>query len=258
MTEGDRRKRDTSFEDDEIDPLDGGSARRARAVTLTMKAPPLVLPGEVPATVEGSESAGPTASSAARPESPRPSHLDAWTLDRLRRSSLPPAMAQRAVSVLPPAARTATPLEGLEPSDDGDVLSLVGRAGVALPQTADLVGELADNFALGDFTGALRVAELLLGQDPAHDLAQHYARSSREKLEGIYTSRLSVGGEVPELTVPESELRWLGLDPQIAMVLARVDGRTPLDHVIRLSGVPRLDALRALVELLSAKVIRLV
>lgn len=257
MTDGERLKRDTGFEDEEFDLLGGGTPRRASPVTLTMKAPPLVLPGEVPAAVAGLDSAAPTASKAC-PVAPSPAHLDAWTLDRLKRSSLPPAMAQRAVSAFPPAPRTPVPAEGPEAPDDGDVLSLVGRTGAALPHAADLVGEMADSFALGDFTGALRVAELLLGQDATHDLAQHYARSSREKLESIYTSRLSIGGDVPELTVPESELRWLGLDPQIGMVLARVDGRTRLDTVIALSGVPRLDALRALVELLGAKVIRLV
>lgn len=224
-------------------------AGRSRSITLTLNAPPLTLPGEV-----SHESARPLA----RPPAPTHTNLDAWNLDKLRRSSLPPAMAQRAVNtVFPPPPRTPMPEAG-ENVEDGGALSLVGRSPVPPPHAADLLGEISDRFALGDYTGALRAAELVLGQEPDHDLAQHYARASREKLEAMYSSRVFAGGTVVELALPEEELRWLGLDPQVATLLMRVDGRSDVEAVIAASGVPRLEALRALVELLDGKVIRLV
>lgn len=234
----------------DADEADGeGLAGRSRSITLTLQAPPLTLPGEV---------SNETVLPAPRPSIASPSHLDAWNMDKLRRSSLPPAMAQRAVNtVVPPPPRTPMP-EASEGAEDGGALSLVGRSPVPLPYAADLLGELSDRFALGDYTGALRVAELVLGQEPNHDLAQHYARSSREKLEAMYSSRVFGGGTVVELALPEAELRWLGLDPQVATLLSRVDGRSDVEAVISASGVPRLEALRALVELLDGKVIRLV
>ncbi len=167
-------------------------------------------------------------------------------------------MARRAVTALPPPPRSLTPEPIDAAGEDGGALSLVARATSPTTFADDLFSEMSDRFALGDFTGALRAAELLLGQDPAHDLAQHYRSTSRSKLEAMYTSRLSAGGPVPELAVPDSELRWLGLDPQIAMVLSRVDGESDIEAVIAGSTVPRLEALRALVALLDARVIRLV
>ncbi len=257
MKEGERRPRDVRKaappipEGDEADSLLPGT-KRSRAVKLTLNALPLTLPGEASSELH--------IPAAPRVPSSDPAHFDAWTLDKLRRSSLPPAMAQRAVSALPPPpppSRTPGPELG-DVREDGDALSLVGRSQVPPAFTADLFSEMSDRFALGDFTGALRAAELLLGQDPNHDLAQHYRSSSRSKLEAMYSSRLSAGGPVPELAIAESELRWLGLDSQIGMVLSRVDGASDVDTVIAGSGVPRLEALRALVELLDGHVIRLV
>jgi len=247
---GDGKARgERSAETDDADAAEASLGGRSRSITLTLSAPVLMLPGEEVADI-------------ARPASvrtpPTPSNLDAWSLDKLRRSSLPPAMAQRAVSTaFPPPPRTPMP-EASDASEDGGALSLVGRSPVPPPYAADLLGEVSDRFALGDYTGALRVAELILGQDPAHDLAQHYARSSRDKLEAMYSSRLLGGATVIELALPEPELRWLGLDPQVAALLARVDGRSDVESVIAASGVPRLEALRALVELLEGKVVRLV
>ena len=84
---------------------------------------------------------------------------------------------------------------------------------------------MTERFALGDFSGCLRAAELLLGQDRGHDLAAHYARESREKLEELYTSRLTAKGRIPVLAVLESDVRWLGLDPRVGFLISRIDGR---------------------------------
>lgn len=220
-----------------------------RSVTLSLSAPPLTLPGEV----SNETFLDPTDASVAY------AHLDAWSLDKLRRSSLPPAMAQRAVTtVIPPPARTPAPEAG-DGTEDGGALSLIGRSPVPPAPAADLLGEIADRFALGDYTGALRAAELVLGQDPGHDLAQHYAGQSREKLEFMYSSRaFADGNKVVQLALPEQELRWLGLEPQFSTLLARVDGKSDAEAVISASGLPRLEALRGLVALLDGKVIRLV
>ena len=117
---------------------------------------------------------------------------------------------------------------------------------------------MSERFALGDFSGGLRAAELVLGQDPEQELARHYAHESRQKLESLYLSRLSSQGRVPKLALPESEIRWLGLDSRMGFLLSRIDGSSDYETILELSGMPRLEALRSLVELVDAKVIRIV
>jgi hypothetical protein len=216
-------------------------------VTLTFGGPPLDLPREL---VEHEA----RALRAARAE---PAHLDAWSADRLRRSSLPPsAESSAAVSVFPQPRVAEAQAGAGDEIFESDLLALVSRARPM--QALDVATEMTERFSLGDFSGALRAAELLLGQQPDHELAQHYARESRAKLEDMYTSRLEAQGRVLHVAVPASEIAWLGLDPHLTALLAQVDGESDYEAVLAQSSMPRIAALRALVELLEARVIRLV
>jgi hypothetical protein len=213
-----------------------------RRVTLTLSLPPLSLPED--------ESAGGVTQRTPVPIEPR--NYDGWNADRLKRSSLPPS------STLPPAAPT-TPLPNRpdqQDDDDGDAFALVSRSSSTSP-AFDLVSEMAERFALGDFSGSLRAAELILGRDPHHALAQHYARETHTKLEVLYCSRLDAQGRIPQLAVAENEVRWLGLDPQVGHLIARIDGIVDYEQVVTASGMPRLAALRTLVELVDGRVVRL-
>jgi hypothetical protein len=219
----------------------------AGRVTLTLGGPPLELPREL---LDQEPVVAP------RNLRSEPHHLDAWSADRLRRSSLPPsAESSAAVSVFPPTPANDAAAERMLGDEGSDLLNLVSRARPM--QALDLVTEMTERFSLGDFSGALRAAELLLGQQPDHELGQHYARESRAKLEDMYTSRL--GGARPlQVAVPQTDIAWLGLDPHVAALLAQVDGESDYEAVLAQSSMPRLAALRALVDLLEARVIRLV
>jgi hypothetical protein len=225
----------------------GSEDSYGRKVTLTLSAPPLALPED--------EEHG-SAAQRGTPVPIEPRNYDAWNADRLKRASLPPT------STLPPSAPT-TPLPSQEPpplpfgeDDDGDAFALVSRSTSTTP-AFDLVAEMAERFSLGDFSGSLRAAELILGRDPEHGLAQHYARETHHKLEVLYCSRLDAQGRIPELAVAENEVRWLGLDPQVGHLLARIDGMLDYEQVVQASGMPRLAALRTLVELVDGRVVRL-
>lgn len=211
-------------------------------VTLSLDGPPLSLPGE-----------GSTPDVAPRHSSrPEPQFLDAWSADRLKRSSLPPSAGIPTFSTAPPANDT----EGGELSDESEILKLVSQAPRA--QSLDLVTEMTERFALGDFSGALRAAELLLGQHPSHPVAQHYANEATAKLEEMYTSRLHPKTALLQVAMPTSEIAWLGLDPQVGALLALIDGQSNYETLLSHCGMPRLWALRALSDLLDARVIRLV
>jgi hypothetical protein len=229
-----------------------------RRVTLTLSVPPFALPEDLDHAADVQPAPVPI----------EPRNYDAWNADRLKRSSLPPT------STLPPAA-PVTPLPsrpgqhsggpgpfgatlpgGPALDEEGDAFALVSRSSSTAP-AFDLVAEMAERFALDDFSGSLRAAELLLGRDPDHLLAQHYARETHHKLEVLYRSRLDAQGRVPHLAVAENEVRWLGLDPQVGHLLAKIDGVMDYDQVVKASGMPRLAALRTLVELVDGRVVRL-
>jgi hypothetical protein len=194
---------------------------------------------------------------------------DAWILDRRHRSSPPPTVAQRfggKPSTRPPPidpermrgrtnprfpAAVMDPPAPIGDSSEGDALGLVDRSQPS-NQDLDLVSDMAERYALGDFTGALRAAELLLGMSPDHPEASRYARSSRERLEQLFSSRLGPLTRVPRVGVPDHEIRWLGLDHRAGFLLSRVDGCHSIEEILDVSGMPRLEALKTLSELVGA------
>lgn len=119
----------------------------------------------------------------------------------------------------------------------------------------ELSREIADRFALGDYAEALGAAELQLGLDPADEEARRYAAESRQRLEARYIAQIGSLDSVFNHGVSPAKVKWLGLDPQAAVLLARVDGETTLDEVLALVPLGRLEALRLFIELLDAKAI---
>jgi hypothetical protein len=217
-------------------------------VTLSLDGPPLTLPDDLPLHEV----------SLRKSSQPAPPSLDAWSVDRIKRSSLPPSASVASFSSEPPAFPAEPPANDTQGEElrESDLMALVGRARPT--QSLDLVTEMTERFALGDYSGALRAAQLLLGQDPAHALGQHYARESQTKLEDMYTSRLSAYGGVFRVAIPMADIAWLGLDPQVTALLSLVDGVAHYEALLAQCGMPRLWVLRTLVELLDARVIRLV
>lgn len=220
-----------------------GRSRDGRKITLTLSAPPLTLPGE-----DGLHDIS------LPPPPIEPRTYDGWNADRLRRSSLPPSTRPSPITPIPPVSRLPSDLREDDAPDDA--FGLVSRSTGSLP-ALDLESEMSERFSLGDFSGSLRAAELLLGQDTDHSLAQHYAKETQSKLEMLYRSRLDAQGRIPVLAVAENEIRWLGLDPHVSHLLAKVDGKSDYEVVAQASGMPRLAALRTLAELLEGRVIRL-
>lgn len=238
----------------------------ADRVTLDFSGPPLALPGE-PGSDRDGELVLDTEDMA--PPSERPSldldldelgsgdapggEPDAWERDRLRRGS----GSHRVVSPPPERPSPAPPDDphSLPPEDGAGAIGLVDRSRPSNPEL-DLGAEMKDRYALGDFTGALRAAELLLGTQPDHAEARRYAESSRDRLVQIYSARLGSMERVPLVAVPDTEVRWLGLDHRAGFLLSRVDGSHTLEEIIDVSGMPRLEALKMLTELLDAGAIR--
>lgn len=113
----------------------------------------------------------------------------------------------------------------------------------------DLRSEMRERFALDDFTAALSIAELLIGQDASDEDALGVASECRRRLVQLYTSRLGSMGTVPVLAVPSGEIRWLGLDHRSGFLLSRINGIHTIEELCDVAGMEKLEVLKTLAEL---------
>jgi hypothetical protein len=208
-----------------------------KRITLAFKGPPLAKPG---AAFDEASSRPSSVPGAPRGIAADGSH-DAWSRDRVARGS----GVHRAV-----AAAIEPPSSDAAPAENG-ALDLVNRRTRSEPNL-DLAAEMTERFALDDFTGALRAAELLLGRVKGHEEANRYASLCRERLDALYTARLGSLRTIPRLAVPATEIRWLGIDNRAGFILSRIDGAHTVDELVDISGMPRLEVLKTLIELLDA------
>lgn len=240
------------------DGLERRSVRGRKRITLRVSAPALELPTD-DASVRQTRSSTSwdddfgTSSELALPDldgiapaadvpDDEPDARDGWARSRPT-ATVPPA-APRPRSEIPPAPKRT--------SDSTDSLRLVSARSRPTPATPpDLAAEMNDRFALGDFTGALRAAELLLGQQPDDAEAAQVARTSRERLVHFHLARLGGLNAVLDLKVAGAEVRWLGLDHRAGFLLSMVDGTTIVEEIVDMSGMPKHEALRLLAELLD-------
>jgi hypothetical protein len=121
----------------------------------------------------------------------------------------------------------------------------------------DPIGKVHDRFIVGDYSGALVLAEGLLEEQPEHLEAQRYAESCRDMLRQMYLSRLGSGDQVPHVVMAPDQLRWLTLDHRAGFLLSCIDGTSTVDDVLDVCGMASLDALRILYELVSEGVIQM-
>lgn len=243
-----------SDDDDGEQPTEAERPRvkQKKRVTLKWDNSELLLPGEKAPTEAPPSESGELALpeqvqelmksvTGARHEPPPPTH-DGWERERPKLTPPPPR---------PPSSPPGPLDEG-----DGDALSLVDRRGRQSSPAIDLATEMNDRFALGDYTAALRTAELLLGRHPEHAEARNVSEACRNKLAQLYQSRLGPPSRVPKVAVDPTDVRWLGLDHQAGFLLSQIDGTQTLEEISDVSGMTRLDTLKILVELLDMGAIR--
>jgi hypothetical protein len=141
----------------------------------------------------------------------------------------------------------------------GDALALVGERVASVKPGASpsvTMREVRDRFDVGDFTGALVLAEGILGHDAENADALLYAEHCRDVLKQMYISRLGGMKKIPQVAMSPEDLRWLALDHRAGFLLSLVDGRCAVDEILDVSGMPDLDALRVLMQLLQQNVIK--
>lgn len=168
-------------------------------------------------------------------------------------TSPPPPMQQELIDAMsrdnPPSTKDA--------SDLASMAAAQASASRSLPPepAAPSAQEMNDRVSLGDYTGALEIAERLLEIDPDDEPVRVCAESCRGILKQMYTTRVGPLDRVPIVMVARDQLRWLSIDHRAGFVLSLVDGVSSLEMILDVSGMPELDALRILSELAQQRII---
>jgi hypothetical protein len=158
-----------------------------------------------------------------------------------------------------PSAPSAPPARSLSPSSiEAAVLGAIESSPppeITERTIDDPVAEMRGRFSLGDYTGALEMAELLLAEEPGNLEAAECGENCRTVLEGMYAARLGPLDRVPLVVVPRAQMRWLSIDHRAGFVLSLIDGSSSIEMILDVSGMPKLDALRILHELVQQKIV---
>lgn len=161
----------------------------------------------------------------------------------------PPASAQALIDEMTRSQETAPAAENESRRRNDDEPSGVSLPGIPTAR------EMNDKISLGDYSGALEIAEKLLVLDPSDVGVRATLETCRSVLRQMYAARIGPLERVPVVMVPRDQLRWLSIDHRAGFVLSLVDGVSTLEMILDVSGMPELDALRILADLAQQRVI---
>jgi hypothetical protein len=168
----------------------------------------------------------------------------------------------RSPSALPPSTASTPPPVGVASSPATIEAAVLGAITGSTPAPEitertieDPIAEMRERASLGDYTGALEMAELILAADPSSLEAAECAENCRSVLENMYAARLGPSDGVPVVVVPQAQMQWLSIDHRAGFVLSLIDGFSTLEMVIDVSGMQKLDALRILHALVQQRIV---
>jgi hypothetical protein len=194
--------------------------------------------------------------SAQRSDPPRRLSTSALSMADARAPSSAPAPAppvSLSGGVTPPAGRSLSPTS-IEAAVLGAIASSPGPE-ITERTIEDPIAEMRERFSLGDFTGALEMSELILAEDASSLEAAECGEACQRVLVEMYTAKLGPLERVPIVVVPRTQMRWLSIDHRAGFILSLIDGASSVDMILDVSGMPKLDALRILHELVQRKIV---
>ena len=84
--------------------------------------------------------------------------------------------------------------------------------------------EMDARFAMGDFSGALIIANEVLAEKPNSHEALAASQKCKEVLHDMYLSRLGSLAKVPRVLIAGDQIRWLSLDHKSGFLISMIDG----------------------------------
>ncbi len=110
-------------------------------------------------------------------------------------------------------------------------------------------------YQLHDFDGAIEVLSAIPTEAAEVEEARNLVASSRSQLLRMYESKIGDFGRTPRVLISNEQIIWLNLNHRAGFILSQIDGAVTYEDIVSLSGMPRLDTVRILSQLLSDKVI---
>jgi hypothetical protein len=132
-----------------------------------------------------------------------------------------------------------------------DAMGLAQEAGKAQSEHQ----KLHARFDVGDYSGTLKLSQMLLKKNPTDKEAIHYRDSAMEILMQMYESRIGSFDQVPALAISSAEIVWHNLNPATGFVLSRIDGTLTFEDVCDISGLSRFETCQILCQLLQEGII---
>ena len=160
------------------------------------------------------------------------------------------AVAELGASSVPPPIESL-PSDLLSEDEDEAPATATEDELVADAGADEAMEELRARFAANDYLGALLVAETLQGDRLHGQEAEQIADECRTSLTHRYVESIGSLARVPVIAVPLSVIRELPIDNRAGFVLSRIDGISSLEMILDMSGMPQLDALRIVYELIQ-------
>ncbi len=133
----------------------------------------------------------------------------------------------------------------------GDPLAMVED----LDEPEDVAVKMRDFYDIGDYSGALELAEKILEESPDDAEATKCRDASRDVLMQMYESRIGSLDRTPVPSIDAAEVIWRNLDPAAGFVLSRIDGVMTFEDILDISGLPRFETFRILSQLLQDGII---
>lgn len=118
------------------------------------------------------------------------------------------------------------------------------------------VAAAKEKFQLGDFSGTLELIGEVLKTQPNRVDVIDLRRRAEESLQKMIESKLGDLKRIPKVSVDAGGVLWLNLDAKSAYILSQVDGFVSYDELFMLSGMPRLETARILLQLRDEGVIK--
>jgi hypothetical protein len=119
----------------------------------------------------------------------------------------------------------------------------------------DAPSEMRQRFSLGDYSGALELAELILSREPSNLEAAECGENCRSVLLKMYAAKIGSLDRIPMVLVAHTQMRWLSIDHRAGFVLSLIDGTSTVEMLLDVAGMPRLDSLRILHELVERRIV---
>lgn len=182
------------------------------------------------------------------------------------RSERPPSSGDLITPSRPvPPAPPPPPSEGApRPPDSGalsgeivfdDPVEMGAQAAAPGPSPETLLKEARDRFGLHDFDGVLERVEQLPQPMQSSEEVRNLVAEARRNLLRMYESKIGDFEHIPRVVISEEEVIWLNLNHRAGFILSQIDGTVSYEDLVALSGMPRLDTVRILADLLDKKVV---